>query len=186
VYVVGFQTSGSVELGGSADHHRRHNLTTTIRMTTRGDEKETTREAGRNPFPVSRVQKILKADTQLPMVSKEAVFLISVATEKFIERLTQAGQHVAQRQSRATILERDICTVVRGVEEFTFLWDVLSEPDDSYPTREPTKTRKTKDTTDSSGGIGAFFSKPPAPAADSEEDTVMNEGGAAGIESADE
>lgn len=37
--------------------------TTTIPMTTRGDEKETTREPGRNPFPVSRVQKILKADT---------------------------------------------------------------------------------------------------------------------------
>lgn len=37
--------------------------TTTIRMSTRGDEKETTREPGRNPFPVSRVQKILKADT---------------------------------------------------------------------------------------------------------------------------
>jgi hypothetical protein len=37
--------------------------TTTIRMTTKGDEKETTREPGKNPFPVSRVQKILKADT---------------------------------------------------------------------------------------------------------------------------
>jgi len=72
------------------------------------------------------------------MVSKEAVFLISVATEKFIERLTQAGQRVAERQSRATVQERDICghgntsyklfltpvpgAVVRGAEEFTFLW----------------------------------------------------------------
>ena len=36
---------------------------TTIRMTTKEDEKETTREPGKNPFPVSRVQKILKADT---------------------------------------------------------------------------------------------------------------------------
>jgi len=43
------------------------------------------------------------------MVSKEAVFLISVATEKFIERLTQAGQRVAERQSRAVIQERDVC-----------------------------------------------------------------------------
>lgn len=43
------------------------------------------------------------------MVSKEAVFLISVATEKFIERLTQAGQRIAERQSRATIQERDVC-----------------------------------------------------------------------------
>lgn len=77
------------------------------------------------------------------------------------------------------------------MEEFTFLWgermrqfprilsycnspDVLSEPDDSYPIREPKKARKPKNT-DASGGIGAFFSKPPAPAVDSE-DVVMNEG----------
>jgi len=52
--------------------------------------------------------------------------------------------------------------------------DVLSEPDDSYPIREPKKTRKAKNT-DTSGGIGVFFSKPPAPAVDSE-DVVMNEG----------
>jgi len=144
-------------------------------MTTKEDGKESTRQLGKNPFPLSRVQKILKADTQLPMVSKEAVFLISAATEKFIERLTQAGQRAAERQSRATIQERDICAVVRGVDEFTFLWDVLSEPDDSHPIREPNKTRKLKDS-DTSGGIGAFFGKPPAPAADTE-DVVMNEEG---------
>jgi hypothetical protein len=76
------------------------------------------------------------------------------------------------------------------VEEFTFLWgeyagvpsnrltivlpDVLSEPDDSYLTREPKQTRKTKNT-DTSGGIGAFFSKPPVQTVDSE-DIMMNEG----------
>jgi hypothetical protein len=52
--------------------------------------------------------------------------------------------------------------------------DVLSEPDDSYPVREPKKTKKTK-RTETSGDIGAFFSKPPAPPVDSGEDIVMNE-----------
>jgi len=140
-------------------------------MTTKEDGKEATRDLGKNPFPVSRVQKILKADTQLPMVSKEAVFLISVATEKFIERLTQAGQRVAERQSRTTIQERDVCAVVRGAEEFTFLWDVLSEPDDSYTIHEPKKMRKAKKR-DGFEGIGAFFSKPPV----DPEDVTMNEG----------
>jgi len=32
-------------------------------MTTKEDGKEAARELGKNPFPVSRVQKILKADT---------------------------------------------------------------------------------------------------------------------------
>jgi histone H3/H4 len=54
------------------------------------------------------------------MVSKEAVFLISVATEKFIERLAQAGQRIAERQSRATVQERDICehTIVSPTDCF--------------------------------------------------------------------
>lgn len=67
--------------------------------------------------------------------------------------------------------------------------DVLSEPDDSYPMREPKKTRKTQDMTDPSGGIGAFFRKPPALALDSEEDIAMNESEAAataGVESTGE
>jgi len=52
--------------------------------------------------------------------------------------------------------------------------DVLSEPDDSYPIREANKVRKAKNT-DISGGIGVFFSKPPASTIDPE-DIVMNEG----------
>lgn len=52
--------------------------------------------------------------------------------------------------------------------------DVLSEPDDSYPIREPKKGRKQK-STDTSGNIETFFDKPLAPETDSE-DIVMNEG----------
>ena len=82
---------------------------------------------------------------------------------------------------------------MRGVEEFAFLWgkcihvlsdsaynsapDVLSEPDDSYQTREPKKTRKQKNT-DTSESIAQFLNKPPAPVADPE-DVMMNEGEAA-------
>lgn len=52
--------------------------------------------------------------------------------------------------------------------------DVLSDPDDSYQIRETTKVKKAKNI-NSSGDIGAFFSKPLAPAVDPEEDIVMNE-----------
>lgn len=54
------------------------------------------------------------------------------------------------------------------------LSDVLSEPDDSYPLREP-RTKKGKNV-DLPRGIGAFFGKPPTPTADTEEDILMNEG----------
>ncbi|KAK0187887.1 hypothetical protein F5146DRAFT_732628 [Armillaria mellea] len=44
------------------------------------------REAGKSLFPVSRVQKIIKADKDIPIIAKEATFLISLATEEFIKR----------------------------------------------------------------------------------------------------
>ena len=52
--------------------------------------------------------------------------------------------------------------------------DVLSEPDDSYPIREPKKLSKARNA-EPSRGIGAFFSRPSALTVHSE-DIVMNEG----------
>jgi histone H3/H4 len=42
------------------------------------------------------------------MVAKEATFLISLATEEFIKRLSLASQQVAAREKRAVVQQRDI------------------------------------------------------------------------------
>jgi len=42
------------------------------------------------------------------MVAKEATFLISIATEEFIKRLSQAAHHVAQKERRTTVQQKDI------------------------------------------------------------------------------
>lgn len=41
-------------------------------------------------------------------MAKEATFLIAVATEEFIKRLTEAGQHVAHKEKRTTVQHKDI------------------------------------------------------------------------------
>ncbi|KAI0300259.1 hypothetical protein BC826DRAFT_992332 [Russula brevipes] len=58
------------------------------------------RESGKSLLPISRVQKIMKADKELPTVAKEAAFLISLATEEFIKRLSEASHHIAHREKR--------------------------------------------------------------------------------------
>jgi histone H3/H4 len=85
-----------------------------------------TREPGKSLLPFSRVQKIIKADKvathwidvlsrwhfmgrqENPMVARDAVFLISLATEEFIKRLSEASQQVAEREKRATVQHRDV------------------------------------------------------------------------------
>jgi len=80
-----------------------------------------TNRDGKSLLPFARVQKIIKADKDIPIVAKEAVFLISVATEEFIKRLTEASRRVANGEKRVTVQQRDIATVVHSATEFVFL-----------------------------------------------------------------
>jgi DNA polymerase epsilon subunit 4 len=90
------------------------------------------RETGKSLLPISRVQKIIKADKvrslvltrrackvsssmsfqELPTVAKEAAFLISLATEEFIKRLSEASHHIAHREKRVTVQQRDIGAIL--------------------------------------------------------------------------
>lgn len=47
------------------------------------------------------------------MVAKDATFLISIATEEFIKRLSEAGKSVAEREKRSTVQHKDIGAILR-------------------------------------------------------------------------
>ncbi|EGN98025.1 hypothetical protein SERLA73DRAFT_182864 [Serpula lacrymans var. lacrymans S7.3] len=96
------------------------------------------REAGKSILPFSRVQRIIKADKDLPMMAKDATFLISLATEEFIKRLADAGQKSAEREKRTTVQQKDIANVVRRADEFLFLEEILAYArTDAPPKRKP-------------------------------------------------
>jgi histone H3/H4 len=97
------------------------------------------RDGGKSLLPFSRVQKIIKADKDLPMVAKEAAFVISLAAEEFIKRLASASQMIANRENRATVQQRDIATVVRKADEFLFLEEIIPWITASPPTRRKSK-----------------------------------------------
>ncbi|KAF8517421.1 histone-fold-containing protein, partial [Hysterangium stoloniferum] len=79
------------------------------------------RPPGKSLLPTARVQRIMKADKELPSCNKEAVFLISVATEEFIKRLGQAGQQQATKAKRSTVQRKDVVAAVRRTDELIFL-----------------------------------------------------------------
>ncbi|KAH7926447.1 hypothetical protein BV22DRAFT_1008958 [Leucogyrophana mollusca] len=97
------------------------------------------REPGKSILPFSRVQKIIKADKDLPIVAKDATFLISLATEEFIKRLSEACQKLAEREKRATVQQKDVAAIVRRADEFLFLEEIIS-----FPRTEPQQKRKPK------------------------------------------
>ncbi|KAJ8520950.1 hypothetical protein ONZ45_g2292 [Pleurotus djamor] len=68
-------------------------------------------------LPFARVQRIIKADKDIPIVAKEATLLISLATEEFIKRFVKT----AQRKGKGVTLQyRDVASAARE-EEFRFL-----------------------------------------------------------------
>ncbi|KIL67912.1 hypothetical protein M378DRAFT_987971 [Amanita muscaria Koide BX008] len=106
------------------------------------------REPGKSLLPFSRVQKIIKADKDIPMVARDAVFLISLATEEFIKRFCEAAQKVAEREKRATVQHRDIAAIVRKADEFLFLDELIPwMAPDPAPKRQIGKSREGKEGT---------------------------------------
>lgn len=104
-----------------------------------------TRESGKSLLPISRVQKIMKADKvcsyhplhltsnstpcqELPIVAKEATFLISLATEEFIKRFSEASYHIAHREQRKTVQQRDIGKPCHVPVAYTWLTEPDNQP----------------------------------------------------------
>ncbi|XP_018429420.1 PREDICTED: DNA polymerase epsilon subunit 4 [Nanorana parkeri] len=59
-------------------------------------------------LPLSRVKALMKFDPEVSLASREAVFLISKATEILIQTIAKDAHVYAQRNKRKTLQRRDI------------------------------------------------------------------------------
>ncbi|SCV69819.1 BQ2448_1213 [Microbotryum intermedium] len=81
--------------------------------------------AGTTMLPISKVHKIIKADKDVRLCSKEAIFLISKTTEYMLGKVTQQSYAQARSQKRAkTVKYQDLATVAQR-PEFFYLADVV-------------------------------------------------------------
>ncbi|KAK3815425.1 MAG: histone-fold-containing protein [Benniella sp.] len=80
---------------------------------------------GVSQLPVARVKRIIKEDKDVQIVSNEAVFLISIATEIFLEGFTAKAFNLAKLEKRKTVLYKDLATAVTQYDSLEFLQDVV-------------------------------------------------------------
>ncbi|KAF9322257.1 hypothetical protein BG003_003268 [Podila horticola] len=80
---------------------------------------------GVTQLPVARVKRIIKEDKDIAMVSNDAVFLISMATELFLESFTTKAFNLAKMEKRKTIAYKDLATAVSQHDSLEFLQDVI-------------------------------------------------------------
>jgi len=91
------------------------------------------RETGKTLLPLARVQRIMKADKQLPVCAKEATILIAIATEEFIKRLILSANAQASREKRNTVSQKDIAVIVKKQDELLFLEEIIPIPEPIAP-----------------------------------------------------
>ncbi|THH27988.1 hypothetical protein EUX98_g6201 [Antrodiella citrinella] len=72
--------------------------------------------------------RILPLAGEESFMSKEAVFLLAVATEEFIKRLLEAGHRSAHGGRRSMINYRDVASSATQYQEFMFLEDTIPQP----------------------------------------------------------
>ncbi|KAF9905127.1 hypothetical protein EC991_002013 [Linnemannia zychae] len=80
---------------------------------------------GVTQLPVARVKRIIKEDKDVQMVSNDAVFLISLATELFLESFATKAFNLAKIEKRKTVSYKDLATAVTQHDSLEFLQDVV-------------------------------------------------------------
>ncbi|KAL5524614.1 hypothetical protein ACEPAF_9754 [Sanghuangporus sanghuang] len=89
----------------------------------------TTRVPGQTIVPMSRIEAILSADAgQNGAHSKEASYLISLATEEFIRRLTRVAHSRSRLDKRSLTTYNDTADSAFYFDEYNFLQEMIPRP----------------------------------------------------------
>lgn len=72
-------------------------------------------------LPLTRIRNIMKLDPELHIASNEAVFLVTRATELFIESLAQESYSFTIEAKKKTVQKRDVDLAIEAVDSLMFL-----------------------------------------------------------------
>ncbi|EFQ30739.1 histone-like transcription factor and archaeal histone [Colletotrichum graminicola] len=82
---------------------------------------------GQPALPLARVKKIIGTDPDISICSNNAAFVITLATEMFIQHLAAEGHNMAkaERKPRRNVQYKDLATAVNHHDNLEFLEDII-------------------------------------------------------------
>ncbi|KNA24660.1 hypothetical protein SOVF_013490 [Spinacia oleracea] len=129
------------------------------------EEENTSIDTPQLSLPVGRVKKIVKFDKDITRISSEALFLVSGATELFLQLLAEKSAEIAADKKRKIIKLEHIRTAVKRHQPTSdFLLDSLPLPPSSHPTDHPVADHTVKERSvlpPNTRRIDSIFRKPP-------------------------
>uniref|UniRef100_T1JL69 Transcription factor CBF/NF-Y/archaeal histone domain-containing protein n=1 Tax=Strigamia maritima TaxID=126957 RepID=T1JL69_STRMM len=72
-------------------------------------------------IPITRVKTIMKTDSDLSLSSLEAVYLVTKATELFVEFLSMEAYKIMSQNKKKTLQKKDVDLAIEQVDAMTFL-----------------------------------------------------------------
>ncbi|KAM0682480.1 hypothetical protein MDAP_002319 [Mitosporidium daphniae] len=81
-----------------------------------------------NTLPASKIRKILKEYDELSIISKDSLFLITAATELFIQYFASRAFELAKGK-RKTVLYSDLIQLAKQDERFMFVSNDIDNPE---------------------------------------------------------
>ncbi|KAJ2528005.1 hypothetical protein EV175_007496 [Coemansia sp. RSA 1933] len=80
---------------------------------------------GSSSLPAARVRRIIKEDKDIFACGSESLFLISKATEFFVESLVREAYEFSRLDKRKTVQYKDTAKAVQSIEQYDFLGDII-------------------------------------------------------------
>ncbi|XP_071533198.1 DNA polymerase epsilon subunit 4-like [Panulirus ornatus] len=72
-------------------------------------------------LPLLRIKKIMKVDPDLNWAAHDAVYLVTKATELFIESLVQEAWQFTYQSRKKTVSRRDVDNCIEAIDALAFL-----------------------------------------------------------------
>ncbi|KAL1950291.1 hypothetical protein VTO73DRAFT_5415 [Trametes versicolor] len=94
----------------------------------KGRRKLGVRVPGHTLLPQDKLDNILQAEGAGQHMSKEAVFMLSIATEEFVKKLAEAGYQKTITEARQHVQYRDMASITQEQSKFKFLEDTIPKP----------------------------------------------------------
>ncbi|XWS73716.1 hypothetical protein CRYUN_Cryun02cG0152300 [Craigia yunnanensis] len=91
------------------------------------NEEEEEEEAKMCRFPMNRIKRIIKSEDSRMAVSRDVVFLINKATEKFLQQFCEDGYKSSVKDRKKSLSYKHLSTVVRERSRYDFLSDYVPE-----------------------------------------------------------
>ncbi|XP_066141346.1 DNA polymerase epsilon subunit 4 isoform X1 [Euwallacea fornicatus] len=72
-------------------------------------------------LPLARIKQIMKMDPDVQLLQQDAIFLVTKATEMFIEFMAKECRQQMPVNKRKTIMKRDVDLAIESIPQLCFL-----------------------------------------------------------------